>query len=197
MMRRSRLFSFGRDRDGATLAEFAILLPVLALLTFAIIEFALVLWQHQQAQIAVSRALRLATTRALVDPADFTDCNGPNGSAATEQAGTSCSAVAGGGVWGPETCTVSSPGYCDPALLADMLAEVQALFPEAEASNMVVELEGAGLGFVGFGRPVPMVKVRLTGIDYQFIAIGGLAGLGDLTLPDFEATAPAEDLSGA
>jgi hypothetical protein len=42
-----------------------------------------------------------------------------------------------------------------------------------------------------------MVTVRLTGMQYDFIALDDLLGFGALTMPGFDATVVGEDLNGA
>jgi hypothetical protein len=42
-----------------------------------------------------------------------------------------------------------------------------------------------------------MVTVRLTGMQYDFIALDDLLGFGTVTMPGFDATIVGEDLNGA
>ena len=44
---------------------------------------------------------------------------------------------------------------------------------------------------------MPMVTVRLTGMEYDFVALDDLLGFGALTMPSFDATLVAEDFNGA
>jgi len=182
---------FGSNNKGTAVAEFAVLLPLLALLTFAIIEFSVIMWQRQLAEFAVTRALRIATTRELIPEATLPDC----GVTTNAVAGTSCSAVAGAEDW-VFTCTPSAPGVCNGLILNYILTEIQAIAPTVQAANLVVQVEGAGLGFVGRGRPIPVITVRLTDLTYELIALGALAGLSDLAMGDIAASAPAEDMLG-
>ncbi len=181
----------GKDDSGATLAEFTILLPVLLLIVFAVVELSSVMWQRQVAEFATSRALRIATTRALIPTGALPDC----GVATAAQVGTLCSQVSGAEDW-VLTCTPSSPNICDQQVLMRMLTEIRSIAPQVEATNLEVQVEGSGLGFVGRGHPVPLVTVRVTRLGYQFMALGPLLGLGDLVMRDISASAPAEDMRG-
>jgi hypothetical protein len=69
--------------------------------------------------------------------------------------------------------------------------------PQIQAQNVQVVLRGSGLGYVGRGSPVPLVTVRLTGMNYDFIAIDDLLGFGAVTMPGFDATLVGEDFNGA
>jgi hypothetical protein len=82
-------------------------------------------------------------------------------------------------------------------VLNALVVEMRRFAPNLEAQNVQVVLRGAGLGFVGRGSPVPMVTVRLTGMQYDFIALDDLLGFGALTMPSFDATVVGEDLNGA
>ena len=76
-----------------------------------------------------------------------------------------------------------------------MVTEMQAIYPDVANANLQVDLYGAGLGFVGFGKAVPIVTVRLTGMTYDWILVGDIIGLGNLTMRDVTASAPAEDIN--
>ena len=75
------------------------------------------------------------------------------------------------------------------------MTEMQSIYPDVADANLQVDLYGAGLGFVGFGKPVPIVTVRLTGMTYDWILVGDIIGLGNLTMRDVTASAPAEDIN--
>lgn len=183
--------------SGAALAEFALILPLLVLFTFGIVEFSYMMWQRQQAEQAVAEALRFATTRSLLVASSFNDCGPTSTVTVTEAAGTSCSAItdADKNTWN-ETCTTSSNNVCNSATLNEMVAVMQQFRPEITASNLQVDLYGAGLGFVGFGKPVPIVKVSLVNMPYDWIAVGDILGFNNFIFNTVSASAPAEDITG-
>ena len=59
---RHRLLTRLRNRDGATMLEAALITPLLLLLTFAIMEFASILYCHLALQNGAAQATRFAVT---------------------------------------------------------------------------------------------------------------------------------------
>lgn len=183
---------FRQNESGATLVEFTLVFMLLMLLTFGLIEFGVVLYQYNAAETATAVGARFVATRGPV-VTGVSDC----GVATNATAGTFCSAVSGSNSW-TITCNASAPaGGCQGAALSALVAEMRRFDPDIEAQNVQVVFRGAGLGFVGRGSPVPMVTVRLTGMQYDFIALDDLLGFGTLTMPGFDATVVGEDLNGA
>ena len=45
------------------------------------------------------------------------------------------------------------------------------------------------------GGPVPTVTLQLTGLQFEFLALGDLLGLQPITMPPFTLTMTGEDLS--
>jgi hypothetical protein len=184
--------SLRSDRRGTALAEFALILPALLLLLFGVMEIGYLAWQFQQGAIASKRAVRIAATRALIVPGSIKDC-GPT-QPVTAVPGTRCSTIPDYSVW----ATCNGDGTGGAACGADIpriAAEVADFYPAVEPENIQIIISGAGLGFVGMRRPVPLVTVRFVDVDYNFIALGGLADLTGLRMPDMSASATAEDLS--
>jgi Flp pilus assembly pilin Flp len=183
---------FRRDESGATLVEHTLVFLLLMLLTFGLIEFGVVLYQYNTAEMATAVGARFIATRGPV-VTGIADC----GVATTAPAGTLCSDVAGSDSW-TVTCNADAPsGGCQSAPLDALVTEMQRYAPNVEAQNVQVVLRGAGFGFVGRNSPVPMVTVRLTGMQYDFIALDDLLGFGTLTMPGFDATIVGEDFNGA
>jgi Flp pilus assembly protein TadG len=183
---------FRHDESGATLVEHTLVFLMLMLLTFGMIEFGIVLYQYNTAEMATAVGARFIATRGPV-VADISDC----GVTTSAAAGTPCSDVAGSDAW-TITCNADAPsGDCQAAPLAALVTEMQRFAPNVEAQNVQVVLRGAGFGFVGRNSPVPMVTVRLTGMQYDFIALDDLLGFGTLTMPGFDATLVGEDFNGA
>ncbi len=52
-----------------------------------------------------------------------------------------------------------------------------------------------GPGFAGRpGGPVPTVTMRLTGLNFDFVVLGGLLGFGPVQMPGLATTVTGEDL---
>jgi hypothetical protein len=188
------------------------------MLTFGLVEFGYLLFQWNSATKALQYGARMA---AVSDPVwtelpTVTDTGTPGGpwtanynvtctgTNATGSAGTCTGTVPSGvsrtysavdmqrlvyGRGGGTTCgtigTDGDPGMCD-------------IFERITPENVNVTYSNTGLGFAGRpGGPVPTVTVTLTGLTYQFFALGALLGFGDVTLPDFKVTMTGEDLSAA
>ena len=74
---------------------------------------------------------------------------------------------------------------------------MQKMYPRLQAQNVIVEYVDVGLGFAGRQHPVPEVRVRLTGLTFDYVFLGGLLGFSSITMPDFRASLVGEDLSSA
>lgn len=60
---------WGKDAKGAVLVEFALVLPLMALLFLTVIDLGLVIWEHQVLQNATREAARFSSLpRAWVNP---------------------------------------------------------------------------------------------------------------------------------
>lgn len=186
------LVKMRRDKKGAALAEFALLFPVFSFLFFGALEVGFMMWQVQQGEIAVKRAVRVAATRAVLD-GTIGDC-GPNN--ATAIPGTLCSTLAVQNNWGG--CVIddiSSPGT--PASpcgtdVARVATEITNFYPKAAQGDVRFTFSGSGLGFEGLGKPVPIVTVQFENVPYQTIVLGVF---GNFTMAPQSASAPAEDLA--
>jgi hypothetical protein len=184
--------TFRRNTSGAVLIEHTLVFMLLMLLTFGLIEFGVVLYQYNAAETATSAGARFIATRGPVITG-LSDC----GVSTSLTAGTRCTDVAGASGWSL-TCNADAPaGDCQAAVLNALVLEMQRYDPNIQAQNVQVVLQGAGLGFVGRGAPVPMVTVRLTGMTYDFIAVDDLMGFDTLNMPGFDSTLVGEDLNGA
>ena len=213
-----KLRRIGKDEKGTSLIEFTIAISLLLLMTFGVVEFSYALWQYNMASKATQIGARLA---AVSDPIwtelvgnDGTSDGGvpggvfPTFSGSCSGSTLQCTGTFGGsgangaadanafdtilyGRGGGATCGDSSadnfPGMCD-------------IYSKITLNNIIVEYDYTGLGFSG--RPtavpaVPTVTVRLTGMTFDFFALGALAGLGSITMPDFRVTVTGEDLDRA
>lgn len=182
---------FRKNQSGSTLVEATLVFAMMMILTFGLIEFGIVLFQYNSAETATAVGARYAATRGPI-VSGIPDC-GPGVNVSALNAGARCPSTA----W-ETVCNAGAPaGGCQTAALSALVAEMQRFAPNIEAQNVQVVYRGAGLGFVGRGSPVPMVTVRLTGMQYDFIALDDLLGFGTVTMPGFDATIVGEDLNGA
>jgi hypothetical protein len=188
-MTMSILRRFRKSQTGAVLVEHTLVFLLLMLLTFGLIEFGVVLYQYNAAETATAVGARYVATRGPIAAGRVTArryCAAGNSAAPS-------TAVRPG--QSPVTRTRQRRMSSSPT--DALVLRMQRFDPNIEAQNVQVVLRGAGLGFVGRGSPVPMVTVRLTGMQYDFIALDDLLGFGALTMPGFDATVVGEDLNGA
>lgn len=162
-----------RDRQGATAIEFALVFPMVFLLTLGLIDFMLLLLDHHRANEAARRAVRLAT---ILDPvAQLSSLESGN----------------------PITCTgsgssvsCSSASVANSAGFGELVTEMQGILPKLSAANLRVTYEHVGLGDKDMpGGILPMVSVELQDVEFSFIAISMVPGIpNSITLPAFRSS---------
>lgn len=185
------------DIRGATMLEFTLVFPLVLGVMFSIVEFGYIMFQYNAAVKATQIGAQYAATHtAFVD--GLNDCGTVEYS---DKSGTDCASVTGyDGSW-----SVSCPGgaNCNATIAAEILAIMQNVYPNLEADNVVLSMSGdPGLGYIGRGRPVPAVTVAISGLSYDYIAIGGIvnffldsANFSDsLDITTAQTTVIAEDL---
>lgn len=208
------------DIRGATAVEFAIIASLLIMLTFGILEFGLGWYDYNMGAAAAQRAVRYAVQSDPV-AAFFNPFGGYNGVldggfaagtnltlATLPEFKVSCT---GSGSGTSVTATCACSGNC-PAVTTEsggftvtsnsnsafqnILTLVQSVYPTAQASNLEVDYKHVGLGFAGSTgiNIIPQVTVKLTGLTYNFVALS-VFGYHSITMPDFQSTLIAEDLS--
>ena len=96
------------------------------------------------------------------------------------------------------TCPTGVPGTRNATAFNAIVQRMQYMMPEIQASNVVVEYRGSGLGFAGdpdTTRPQisPLVTVKLTGMQFKPLAFMTFKAFN---MPTFATTLSAEDLSG-
>lgn len=180
---------FDRD-EGSVLVEYALVAPLLFMLTFGIAEFSLIFWQWNAAEKATHLGVRLAATRGPI-LVGVPDC----GVVTTIRAGTNCRSIAGSDTWQVTCDGAVANASCDAAGMAEVVAQMQAIFPRIQIENVSIEFRGVGLGFVGRGSPVPAISVSLQNLSYDFVALSAFTGLASINLPGFRATLIGEDLN--
>jgi len=162
--------ALARDERGAALIGWALILPVLLALSFGILETTLAMFSFQRASEAARVASRAG---AIVDRIANLD------------------ALAGGGsvicTGGSASVSCSGGTVVAPAGFAAVVAAAQQVWPGVQGSNIELTYEASGIGDASTpGGIVPIVQVRLLGLQYPLAALGALPGMPDrITLPAF------------
>ena len=187
------LRAFRHRQHGASAAEFAMVVMVFVVFTFAIVDFGRLLWTWTQAAKATQLGARAAVVNNIV-ATGLQDFDG---------------LVCGGnGLPVPVACLAGNPTVCtnaacnfygpvDAAAFTTILTPMQGIFGQIQPTNVVVEYEHIGLGYIGnpFGGDiVPMVTVRLQNMVFEFIT-PGFSGLVNINMPGFATTLTGEDFA--
>lgn len=188
--------SIFKDRSGTAMVEFTIIFMLLMLLTGGIVDFGNLLYQWNSAEKATQAGVRAAmiSDPVATELATF-DCDNNSITLGTpcRNGGTSFGTIVCNGA----TSTCSDGKTFSAAALGLILAPMRKMFPRLQAQNVIVEYTDVGLGFAGRQAPIPEIRVRLTGLTFDYAFLGGLLGLSSITMPDFRATLVGEDLSSA
>lgn len=188
---------------GAAAAEFALIVPVMLLFLLGIVDTGFYAWRFNEAEKAAQMGLRYAVVTNLV----------PSALATTSYVGTDCGGTtltAGDticvGALGKVTC--GSAGSCTcttapcPALTRNaaafdnIAARVRAIAPWVEASNILVEYSGSGIGYAGDTSIAiaPIVTVKLVNLNIRPMS-GFLFG-ASVGLPTIVRSLTMEDGQG-
>lgn len=204
------------DQTGTTIIEFSIVMLLFFMLTFGLVEFGYMLWQYNSAAKAAQLGARLAAVSNPVwqDLPTITDSGAPGSAWTTNYnvtcsgASASCSGTSPGGtgydatamqclVFGRSQSTPPCDTVCSEAGIGGQNG-ICDRYSRITPANVSITYSHTNLGFSGRpGGPVPTITLRLTGLQFNFIALGGLAGLQTVTMPDFVVTMTGEDLSRA
>ena len=198
--------AFARDRDGAVMVEFTIVMFVLLVVTLGLVDFSMALYQWNNASKATELGARLAavsgpvasnvTNSATFPPANAFSvvCNGS--SASCTNGGTFSAAALQTIVFGRGKTACS-------AVAADQLPAMCNVYSGLTTSNVKVTYQQsayatAGLGYNGrTNGPVPTITVETTGLTFSFFFLNGLLGLTPITMPPMRTTITGEDLSSS
>jgi hypothetical protein len=191
-----------KDQRAASAAEFGLVAPILFLLLFTVIDAGRFMWEYNRAEKATQAGARMAVVtdvvaRGLIAP-NFVGVGGltqgdriPVSALGTVSCTNTACACSG-------TCPSGVPGTYGTAAFTTIFTRMQKLYPPIQASNVVIEYRGSGLGFAGdpdTTKPQisPLVTVKLTGMTFRPL---GMLKLADFPMPPFATTLSAEDLSG-
>lgn len=192
------------DPRGASAAEFAMVMPLLVLLLFAIIDGGRYVWEVNRAEKATQIGARMAVVTNVistdlrdesfvgaivdgdtVDPGETIPA-GALGTIVCDSAGCTCSGA----------CTGIGTA-ADAAAFTRLVDRMQQIKPDIAAANVEVVYRGSGLGYAGDPTGMamsPLVTVRLK--ELQFRPITSLL-FASITLPAFATTLTAEDSVGS
>ena len=214
------------DRGGSSAVENSIVFGLLIVLTIALIEFSLALWQWNTAEKATELGVRYAVQS---DPVSLglSEYNGVTGGGfnpGTSLNFSNLDALTLSCTLEPdkeckcsgEGCTkfsdsVSDPTGVDTDAFNAIITRMDGVFrgSDLDASNVVVEYAHVGMGFAG--RPgadiVPVVTVRLSGVTFDFMVLNFLRPMmvggsqqstsNGIPMPPFTATLSGEDMNSA
>ncbi len=174
-MFKTRLFRdpLFRNRRGAVAVEFALLFPVVILLTFGIIELSLVAYDYH----LLGEATRRGAREVIISPT-IPSISGYAGATIT------CGASAGGSV------TCSGATVSDGTAMTTMLTAMQQIKPDITIQNIEITYEDSGLSPADAPNIIVLlITVRLINVTYDFFLLNTIAGLTTtLALPDFATT---------
>ena len=209
----AHLRHLSRDQSGTTTIEFTIVALLFLLLTFGLVEFGHMFWQYNSAAKAAQLGARLAAVSNPVwgELVNLEDTGTPGAAWETvytvtcDGASEDCTDLGAGEyddeamdclVFGRSQAAPPCDTECDPAGIDADEAGMCDRFARIAPENVIVTYSHTGLGFAGRpGGPVPTVTVQLTNLTFEFLALGDLLGLQDVTMPPFTVTMTGEDLS--
>lgn len=204
--------SFFRDISGGPAAEFALVLPLAIIFLFGIIDVGRLMWTWNMAEKATQMGVRAAVVTEVVPEGLIAEnyVGKVIGGVTLTQGDIIPAAALGNiecvasGLGASCTCvTAPCPATLSPfdgPAFTFIVRRVNAIFPDANAANVVVSYQGSGLGFAGdpaVGSPeiAPLVSVRLRTLTFTPLLLQ-LFG-SSITLPDFRASLTLEDGVGS
>ncbi|CDO38257.1 MULTISPECIES: TadE/TadG family type IV pilus assembly protein [Novosphingobium] len=200
-----RLLELVRDQNGASAAEFALVLPILLIALIGTIDVGLYAWNINQAEKATQTGARWAVATDMVASGlktySFAVSGGvPQGTVVDQTAFPGVTCQSNGTT---ASCTCASGGTCNFPLTADnaafgrLVTRMAQIDSDITASNVVVTYAWSGLGFSGDpnGPDVaPLTTVSLRNMTYTPLTT--LLFQVSVPLPSFAYALTMEDGSG-
>lgn len=174
----SALRAFRRREDGATLVEFALVVPLFLLLAFGLLDFGRLGFSYVMAQKATERAVREVVVRTPVCTGlpEFNTRGGTSTALDEIRYGASCQSNS---LLCADPGTVTCTAADGSATGSEIFVQIQTLLPtNALPQNLHFTYAfDENLGFLG-GPYTPLVTVELRDLDFEFVTpIGALANL--------------------
>ena len=168
-----RFVRLGGDRDGATMVEFAFLIPVMLAFSFGIIDLTLFLFDYHRAGEATRQGTRTATIVPSI--IDVDDLNPGDKATCTSSAGA-------------VTCGVYATP--DSASFANVVARMQVIQPDVAEDNVVINYTLSDVGDVATpGGALPLVTVSLVNMPHELTMLKALPGMPTaIQMPTFSIT---------
>ena len=166
-----------RDRCGSVAVAFAIFVPLIVVVSIAILEFASASLDYHRAGEATRRGARLAAI--LPSVADLS----------LLQPGAEVVCTASGEVPACAGAFVETPATFDA-----VVASMSAMLPTIASENVEIVYSPSGLGDPATpGGILPLVQIGLSGVGHSYAVLDSLVpGMaGELPLPAFSTTALA------
>jgi Flp pilus assembly protein TadG len=195
-----------RNTNGASAAEFALVLPAALIMLFGVIDVGRYAWQLNEYEKATQMATRMAVVTDVVSQGladeDLTYV-GSTACGSALVAGQRICAAALGTISCTSarcTCTGNCPtGFAtvDATAFANIVNRVRQFQPRVAADQVVVEYRGSGIGFADDpNKPEisPVVTVRILDAQYDAVTLSPLGGT--VPLPDFSYSLTLEDGDG-
>jgi hypothetical protein len=191
--------------SGATMAEFALVLPLLLIMLFGIIDVGRLMWTLTRGEKAAQAGARFAVVTDIVpaglqDYSFVSDANPPGSPVAGLFGSITCEGAGGA----PECtctadpCTDDMLGTTNASAFNAILARMRVFYPELKSDDLKVVYEGVGLGYAGnpYGSDVsPMVSLEIDGRKFRPITLFAF-GSPQIALPPFKSSMTLEDGSG-
>ncbi len=190
-------------RNGSTVAEFAIVLPLLLILIFGIIDAGRYMWAINRSQKAVQAGARHAIVTdtvpgGLQDYTFVSETNPPGSPIPVAAFGSIICEATGGSpacTCATNPCNSAMVGATNSGAFSAIAGRMRQLYPELSDSDVRIHYEGVGLGFAGnpHGSDVsPLVTVELDGATFQPVTLL-VFGAPQIPLPTFRSSMTLED----
>lgn len=169
----------GRDDRGEAILGFAFVMPVLVLLSLAIFEFGLVMFDFHRAGEATRRAVRLvAISDPVADVSGFTT-------------GSTIQCTSSGG-----SVSCSGSATADAGVFDAMIADMQQILPAIGPQNVEIEYTDSSVGDPTTpGGIIPLVTVKLVNLTHAFFIVQIIPGMPEeITFPPFTSNLLAAGL---
>lgn len=165
---------FCHDVRAAAAVDTAFILPILLLLSFAILELTVLAFEYHRASEATRRGARVASMNNAI----------PDLSGLSEADPSSvCKSTAG-------TITCTRGTVESPTTFDNIVAPMQAILTRINPTNIRVTYTWSGLGDPTTpGGIKPFVTVGIVGLSYDFLVIDVIPGMpSSITFPPFSTT---------